>query len=327
MTMPDLASLGFAAPLALLALPLPLLAVALLRPRAASSAALRVPASILLNAEARAAGERVPEPGRRAFPWLAWAAWIALVVGLAGPRMISASAALPMSGRDLMLVLDVSGSMEAKDFTLDGQPARRLDVVKAVTRDFLRRRAGDRIGLVFFAENAELAAVPTFDIAAIQEVLADTEIGMLGRSTAIGDGLGLALKRLKDSSSASKVVVLLSDGANTAGIVSAQAAAQLARTLGVRVHSIALGSDTTAGESAGEQVDAAALEDIAATAGGEAFRVRTTDDLRSVTAAIDALEPTRIEGAPVAIARELWPYPAGMALLLCLAGFAMGRRR
>ncbi len=211
--------------------------------------------------------------------------------------MLSASAALPMSGRDIMLVLDVSGSMEAKDFTLDGQPVRRLDAVKAVTRDFLRRRAGDRIGLVFFAENAELAAVPTFDIAAIQDVLADTEIGMLGRSTAIGDGLGLALKRLKDSSSASKVVVLLSDGANTAGIVSAQAAAQLARALGVRVHSIALGSDTAAGEGAAEQVDAAALEAIAATTGGEAFRVRTTDDLRTVTAAIDALEPARIAGS------------------------------
>jgi Ca-activated chloride channel family protein len=325
MMMPDLASLDFASPLALLALPLPLLAVALLRPRGATSAALRVPASILLNAEGSAAGGEAQQ-ARRAFPWLAWAAWIALVVALAGPQTISASVALPMSGRDLMLVLDVSGSMEAKDFTLDGQPARRLDVVKAVTRDFLRRRAGDRIGLVFFAENAELAAVPTFDIVAIQDVLADTEIGMLGRSTAIGDGLGLALKGLKDSSSASKVVVLLSDGANTAGIVSAQAAAQLARTLGVRVHSIALGSDTTAGEGAGEQVDAAALEDIAATAGGEAFRVRTTDDLRTVTAAIDTLEPTRIEGAPVAIARELWPYPAAMALLLCLAGFAMGRR-
>lgn len=326
MTMPDTASLGLAAPLALLALPLPLLAAVLLPSRGASSAALRVPSSILLNAAGHAAGDGARRQDRRAFPWLAWAAWIAVVVALAGPQRLSASAALPMSGRDIMLVLDVSGSMEARDFVLDGQPTRRLDAVKAVTRDFLRRRAGDRIGLVFFAENAELATVPTFDIAAVEDVLADTEIGMLGRSTAIGDGLGLALKRLRDSSSASKVVVLLSDGANTAGVVSAQAAAELARTLGVRVHSIALGSDTAAGEGAAEQVDAAALEKMAATTGGEGFRVRTTEDLRAVTADIDALEPARMQGAPVVIARELWPYPAGMALFFCLAGFAMGRR-
>jgi len=316
--------LSLATPLVLLALPLPLLARRLLARRAGEAAALRVPASLVGLGDGAAPSTAGGGVGRLA---LAWLAWICLVVAAAGPQSVLPDALQPMSGREIMLALDFSGSMEAKDFVLDGTPVRRIDAVKAVASEFLQRRGGDRVGLVAFAEEAQLAAVPTFDLAAVAEILGEIEIGALGRSTAIGDGLGLSLKRLKDSTSPSRVVVLLSDGTNTAGAVGAEAAAKLAETMGVRVHTIALGSDTTLeGELQGAsiRVDEAALSDIAAASGGSAFRVQSTDDLRQVTAAIDALEPIAFPAAPVVAVRELWPWPAVAALLLCLAGFALG---
>ncbi|MDQ0472253.1 VWA domain-containing protein [Labrys wisconsinensis] len=310
----------FATPLAFLALPLPLLVALALRRGPAAMAALRVPAALAGTGD-DAARVRADAPGRV----LAALAWLALVVAMAGPQTLMPNAALPMSGRTIMLVLDFSGSMETRDFTLDGQPIRRIDAVKSVAAEFLRRRAGDRVGLVPFAEEAQLAAAPTFDLEAVAHALDNIEIGMLGRSTAIGDGLGLALKRLKDAPAPGRAVVLLSDGANTAGAVSAHAAADLARALGIRVHTIALGTDTggaVAGDGS-DAVDEATLADIARTSGGETFRVRTTEDLRTVTAAIDRLEAGDMPAAAVTVARELWPWPAALALLLCLAGFAL----
>jgi Ca-activated chloride channel family protein len=316
--------LSLATPLALLALPLPLLVRWLVPRRAGEAAALRVPASLVGLGDG--AAPVTAETGATRL-LIAWAAWIALVVAAAGPRTLLPDALQPMSGREIVLALDFSGSMEAKDFVLDGTVVRRIDAVKAVASEFLHRRGGDRVGLVVFAEEAQLAAVPTFDLASVAEILEEIEIGTLGRSTAIGDGLGLALKRLKDSTSPSRVVVLLSDGTNTAGAVGAEAAAGLAETLGVRVHTIALGSDTTLeGELNGAsiRVDEETLAAIAAASGGSTFRVGSTDDLRQVTAAIDALEPIAFPSAPVAAARELWPWPAALALLLSIAGFAFG---
>ncbi len=316
--------LSLATPLALLALPLPLL-VRWLAPRhAGAAAALRVPGSLVGLGDGAVPSAAGAGSARQL---IAWAAWIALVAAAAGPRTLLPDALQPMSGREIVLALDFSGSMEAKDFVLDGTVVRRIDAVKAVAAEFLHRRGGDRVGLVVFAEEAQLAAVPTFDLASVAEILDEIEIGTLGRSTAIGDGLGLALKRLKDSASPSRVVVLLSDGTNTAGAVGAEAASRLAETLGIRVHTIALGSDTTLeGELNGAsiRVDEETLAAIAAASGGSTFRVGSTDDLRQVAAAIDALEPIAFPSAPIAAARELWPWPAALSLLLCLAGFAFG---
>lgn len=315
---------GLATPLALLALPLPLLVALWWRRAAAPPARLRVPAGLIDGA---AAETRAGDGGRRRLV-LASLAWALLVFALAGPRTVMPTAALPISGREIILVLDFSGSMERRDFVLDGAEVKRIDAVKAVGAEFLRRRAGDRVGLVLFAEEAQLAAVPTFDLAAVERALMEAEIGLIGRSTAIGDGLGLALKRLETSEAPSRTVVLLSDGTATAGAVTAEAAAALASELGITVHTIALGSD--AAEEGSEEmkttrVDTEALGAIAAASGGAAFRVRSTDDLRAVTDAIEGLEAGRTPPAPVAIARELWPWPAAAALVLCLAGFASGR--
>jgi Ca-activated chloride channel family protein len=225
-----------------------------------------------------------------------------------------------------MLALDLSGSMARKDFTIDGQPARRIDALRLVARNFIRGRAGDRIGLVIFAEQAYVAAAPSFDVAAVSQALDEVQIGLVGRSTAIGDGLGLALKRLNDSKSPSRVVILLSDGANNAGATEPVAVAHLAKSLGIRVHTIALGlHDFKNPEGDPDPVDTETLKKVAEGSGGTAFRVRTTEDLEQVSRAIDTLERGHELAPPVVIRKDLWMYPAGLSLFAAVA--LMLRRR
>ncbi|MGE0212721.1 MAG: VWA domain-containing protein [Parvibaculaceae bacterium] len=315
-------SLAF--PLALLLLPLPLLAMHLLPPVREPVAALVVPSPLASRLEA-IPPSRLTTVGRWLLPILLW---IGLVGALAGPRLIVANAALPASGRDLVLVLDFSGSMERKDFQIDGKPARRVDAVKQVAADFVRRRAGDRIGLVIFGDKAYFAAAPTFDVEAVARVVEESTIGISGRSTAISDGLGLALKRLRASVSPSRVVILLSDGVDNAGTVVPTDAASLARKLGVKVHTIALGQNDAADATDDrDAVDVAGLRAIANESGGTAFRVRSMADLEAVGEAIDALEPGVSATAAREIHQDLWIWPAGLAFLAALTMVCVPRLR
>lgn len=252
--------------------------------------------------------------------------WILLTVALAGPRVIAPQQALPMSGRDLFIALDLSGSMVRDDFALDGTRATRLDVVKAVGADFARARAGDRVGLVVFGSDAYVAAAPTFDTDAIARTIEGLVIGISGRATNISDGLGLALKRLETSDADTKVVILLSDGANNAGAATPRDVAALAGKMGVKVHTIALGPIALeeAPDSRGV-VDVATLGAMSDLSGGQMFRVRTTQDLRDVAAALDALEPTARAGLSAQTYHEYWVWPAFLAGALCL-WFGWGAR-
>jgi Ca-activated chloride channel family protein len=332
-----LSAFDFASPLALLLLPLPLLAARLMPAEAAGgSGALRVPHSLVAAA---ARGESVAARGR-ARTLLIWTLWAALVTALAGPRLVLPATALPASGREIMIAMDLSGSMERRDFSLDGETVSRLAAVKRVGADFIRRRAGDRIGLVIFANESFVSASPSFDTATVARALEDAQIGLVGRSTGIGDGLGLALKRLaapegegKGDSKAdgtppanTKVAILLSDGANNAGQTVPRDVAALARELGIKVYTIALGPRDLANAD-GEQdvVDVEALRDIATITDGKAFRVKTTDDLIAVAESIDALEGGRAKAPPVPLRRDLWPWPASLALL-CAAALLAARR-
>ncbi|MFD1333873.1 VWA domain-containing protein, partial [Methylopila musalis] len=236
---------------------------------------------------------------------------------LAGPRTVLPATALPTTGRDLMVALDLSGSMERRDFALDGVTARRLDVVRSLGAAFLRGRAGDRVGLVVYADRAFVAAEPTYDVEAAADAFDAAAIGLAGRSTAIGEGLGLALRRLADAPGRARVVVLLSDGANNAGAALPKDVARLAKQIGVRVHTIAMGPKETT-EVQGydpDVVDAATLRAIADVSGGRYFRVRATEDLKQAIDAIDEIEPTRTLAPAAPIWRELWPWPAALAFL------------
>ncbi|WP_232830632.1 VWA domain-containing protein [Oceanicella sp. SM1341] len=239
------------------------------------------------------------------------------MIALAGPRVLETLDALPASGRDVVLALDLSGSMEREDFDLDGARVSRLAAVQTVASRFVLGREGDRVGLVVFGDRAYVAAAPTHDVAAVAQVIDTAMIGVSGRSTAIADGLGLAIRRLRGREAKSRVILLLSDGQDTTGAVDPVAAARAAAALGIRVHTIALGPrDLETSPGARDAVDTATLRAIAEAAGGVMFRVRNTDDLRAVTDAVDRLEPSAAAAPPIRGWHALWPWPAAAALLL-----------
>ena len=262
---------------------------------------------------------------------LLWLAWLGLVVALARPSLPGEAVVRPVSGRALALVVDLSGSMEREDFTLDGVAGDRLSVVKRVAGDFLERRAGDRVALVLFGREAFVAAAPTFDLAALRAVLDGDGIAMAGRSTAIGDALGLALRALRGDPAAEKAIVLLSDGTNNAGSVEPESAAELAASLGVRVHTIALGSDapTRGGlrTAVSADLDEATLETVSARSGGRFFRARTTAELVRVYREIDRLERAEAPAPPSIPRRELGYLPLSLALLALLGAALVERYR
>ncbi|SFB12209.1 Ca-activated chloride channel family protein [Poseidonocella pacifica] len=306
-----------AAPLALLLLPVPLLAVRLMPGRRHQGPALAVPDSVGRGLLADAGtGGRLP----RARDIPLWAAWLCLVLALAGPRDLLPIPALKVSGRDLAIALDLSGSMVRDDFYLNEQQITRLDAVKHVGADFARRRAGDRVALIVFGSDAYYAAPFSYDTEAIARRIEEATIGISGRATNISDALGLALKRMEQSDAATKVVILLSDGVSNAGATNPRGVARLAADMGVRVHTIALGPKDTETAEAGENgvVDAATLRAISDLSGGTSFRVRTTQDLEAVAEELDRLEATAGDGLAAEVYQELWVYPAALAALLCL---------
>ncbi|MBS7537543.1 VWA domain-containing protein [Ancylobacter lacus] len=308
-------------PMALLLLPLPVLARFLPGVRAQGATALRVsPGAFAAALPARGAEDR----GRQT---VLVAAWIALVAALAGPQVAATRELVTASGREILLALDLSGSMLKEDFVLDGKPLSRLDAVKRVATRFVAARQGDRIGLVIFGDRAYVAQPPTFDVASVARAIDIAQIGISGRSTAISDGLGLATRRIMGSEATTKVVVLLSDGVDTSGKVPATEVARLAASHGVRVHTIALGpADLEDQPASRDAVDAAALKEIAAVGGGTSFRVRSMADLEAMAATLDQLEPNPMKRPPLRYWRPLWMWPGGasLALVLLLAGW---RRR
>lgn len=306
---------SLALPQALLLLPLPFLARWLLSPRRRDSGAVFVPAAIA-SAMTEQGGAGYGARVRRMFPALLWGL---LVVALAGPRMLATSDAIPSSGRDIVLAIDLSGSMEKRDFDLDGQELSRLEAVQKVGAHFVRRRIGDRIGLVVFGDQAYFGAPLTFDTGAVARAIEESVIGISGRSTAISDGLGLAVKRLSKSDAPSRVIVLLSDGVDTKGTVSALDVASLARKHGIRVHTIALGpADLETAPKTRDAVDTKTLREVAEASGGQSFRVKNMSDLTAVAEALDALEPSPTLQPPLEIHHEFWTVPATAGLLLAI---------
>ena len=303
----------FASSAALLLLLLPLFALLLLPPRPATTDAMHVPPSIAERLQP------APQASRRAMfhRILPAAIWILLVVAIAGPQRLEHLDLRPASGRDIVLALDLSGSMEQEDFQLDGKTVSRLTAVKSVATKFVEGRRGDRVGLVVFADRPYFASPLTYDVSAVSRAIGEATIGISGRSTAISDSLGLSLKRLLTSDAKSRVVILLSDGADTKAAVAPRAVAEVAAENGVRIHTIAMGPrDHAADPEAEDAVDVRTLGEIADASGGTLFRVRTMADLAAVSDAINALEPSPSQAPPLQYWREFWVWPAALALLL-----------
>lgn len=314
--------LRLALPWMLLALPLPLLARSLLpRAPAAGGGALRVPFFAAVTTQESHAG-----PARRWPLLLALPAWLLLVLAAARPQAVGEPVPLPLEGRDLLLAVDISESMVEQDMVIGGRVVDRLTAVKAVAGDFIERREGDRVGLILFGEQAYVQAPLTFDRRTVRTLLFESAIGLAGRATAIGDAIGLAVKRLRDMPSqaddAERVLILLTDGANTAGNIPPLKAAELADQAGVRVHTIGIGADARIGLrgfglSLGRSpLDEATLQAIAETTGGRYFRARDIEDLQGIYATLDELEPVESDQRVFRPVDELFQWPLAGALFL-----------
>lgn len=310
----------FAWPLAFLLLPLPWLVRRLLpavEPR--RQAALRVPALADFRlARGRARGRTRPGP-----LLLAVLGWLGLVTAIARPEWLGEPVDLPTSARDLMLAVDLSRSMQEQDFDLAGQRVDRLTATKAVAGEFIERRAGDRLGLVLFGEQAYLQTPLTFDHETLGRLLDEAAIGLAGQATAIGDAIGLAVKRLREQPAESRVLILITDGANTAGEVDPRQAAELAAREGLTIYTIGIGADSvlvrdifgTRRVNPSRDLDEDMLRTIAETTGGRYFRARDTGELRKIYALLDELEPLAREGQRFRPRRALFDWPLALGLL------------
>ena len=281
--------------------PLPLL-VRLLAPTASSrDPALRAP----FFEEWRSLSAREARgPGTNRAPLLLlWLTWLLLLVAAARPVWIGEAVELPDSGRDLMLAVDISGSMRIEDMRAGKELVPRLHAVKAVGAQFIERRRGDRLGLVLFGSNAYVQSPLSFDTATVERFLREAQIGFAGQETAIGDAIGLAVKRLKERPAESRVLILLTDGQDTASSVTPLDAARLAANLDIRIYTIGIGADELTlpglfGSSFGSrqvnpsaELDEEGLQEIANLTGGRYFRARDPQELAGIYALLDELEP------------------------------------
>jgi len=308
-------------PWALLMLPLPLLAWLLLPPRKSNaSRALRVPS--LSRFQSLQDAHSSWRSQLSSILWLAAVGWLLVVLATARPQWLGEPVNSDVSGRDLMLCIDISESMLAQDM-LQGQTLlSRMDVVRSLGSDFIAKRTGDRVGLVLFGEQAYVQTPLTFDHATVQHFLAEAQVGLAGNATAIGDAIGLAVKRLHDRAEEGRVLILITDGANSAGVVGPLEAAQIAKKSDIRIHTIGVGSDPRDRRARSRMpvasLDEAALKQIAQVTGGQYFRARDVSELNRIYATIDQLEPVDSEEQSFRPLTELFSWPLGLALMLSL---------
>ncbi|WCN09756.1 VWA domain-containing protein [Marinomonas mediterranea] len=236
-------------------------------------------------------------------------AWISLVVAIARPIWVGSPTQITPSGRDLFVALDLSGSMQISDMYYQSRPVNRLVISKHVLSDFIEKRKGDRIGVIVFGTKAYLQAPLSFDTKTVRQLIQETQIGFAGEKTAIGDAIGLGIKQLSELPSDKKVLILMTDGANTAGRVSPLQAANFAAEQGVTIHTIGIGADEMEVQgffgpqtvNPSEDLDEALLENVASLTGGKYYRAKSTSDLEEIYGDINNIEPTPSE--------EMWQRP------------------
>ena len=260
--------------------------------------------------------------------------WLSVLLALSRPVWIGEPVALPTDGRDILLAVDISGSMERDDMELRGRQVNRLVAVKSVVSDFVVERKGDRLGLILFGEKAYLQTPLTFDRLTMQTLLNEAQIGFAGSNgTAIGDAIGLAVKRLQERPENHRVVILLTDGASNAGELDPLKAADLARRAKVKIYTIGIGAEVqeTWGlfgkrvTNPSADLDEAALTQIAQTTGGQFFRATNPRELQAIYTELNRLEPIEQAAETLRPIATLFHWPLGLAfvlsLLIALLGF------
>lgn len=316
----------FAWPWVFAILPLPwLLRWVSSRAQASLPAALRVPFFGRLQHIQPRTGQH--KATSRYHHWLYALIWLLLVTAAARPQWLGQPVQVPLSGRDLMLAVDLSGSMQTQDMTLDGKAVDRLTMIKSVAGHFIAQRTGDRIGLILFGTRAYLQTPLTYDRTTVRTMLDQAVIGIAGKQTAIGDAIGLAVKRLRHYPHQSRVLILLTDGANDAGEVSPIQAARLAAQEHIRIYTIGVGADrmlvqgffgNPVAVNPSSDLNTHALRKIARITGGRFFRAKNTQQLRQIYHELDRLEPTVTSRATFRPFTALFAWPLGFAVIISL---------
>jgi Ca-activated chloride channel family protein len=304
---------------ALWLLPLPLLVLLLPAKKRGQAAALRVP-SLTQGIEHSAQ----PKHSKKLKLLLISLVWAALVIATARPQWLGEPVSIPTEGRDLMIAVDLSGSMKIDDMQVNGRQVDRLKMIKFVLSDFIQRRVGDRLGLILFADTAYLQAPLTYDRETVRQLLNESLIGLVGEQTAIGDAIGLATKRFEQREESNKVLVLLTDGQNTAGNITPEQANELAINKGITIYTIGVGADNMLVQSffgnrqvnPSQDLDEDMLTKIAQSTGGQYFRARDAQSLAQIYATLDKLEPIARESKQMRPLQALYFYPLYFALLI-----------
>lgn len=251
--------------------------------------------------------------------------WVLLLLALAGPRWVGRFEPIAREGHNIMLALDISGSMEMVDMAFKGRPASRLAVVKRAAENFVQNRHADKIGLILFGARAYLQTPLTYDHQNVLQRLEDASVGLAGNTTSIGDALGLAVKRLQQAPQKGRVVILLTDGVNNSGVLSPQKAAELARSEDIKVYTIGLRAQNQESlnplffnMNVAADLDEDTLRKIAKTTGGRYFLATNLSSLEKIYSAINQLEATDLGHETVRPQHEYYPWPLGFAFILFL---------
>jgi len=313
---------------ALLLLPLPLLARALIPPARSTELALRVPLLDRNRSELRTGATR----SRRLTKYSLVLFWVCLVIAASRPFWLGEPISRSVSGRDLMLAVDISGSMQETDMRIGSRAASRLDVLKQVVGEFIEQREGDRLGLILFGTSAYNYVPLTYDLNTLKQLLEDVSTGLAGRYTAIGDAIGLALKSVRQQESEHKLLILVTDGSNTAGINDPMLAARIAREEGLTIHTIGVGTDEqalskeygTQSIPPGTALNEELLQKIAITTRGRYFRATSARTLGQIYALLNELEPVEREYQSYRPRTDLFYLPLALALLV-LSFYLLGQ--
>jgi len=316
-----------ATPWVLLLLPAPILIWRFVPPRRDSVPALRFP---FFRQIAMAAGVK-PRQGsvtlvrHRLQMTVAIIVWILLVTALARPEHVGEPIEVTKAARDVILAIDISGSMDEHDFVSDdGSKIQRLEAVKRVVGEFIETREGDRVALIVFGANAYVQAPFTEDLRTVRDLFEQTAVGMAGPHTVIGDAIGLAIRTFQASDIEQRLLILLSDGADTGSRMSPLNAAEIAAQNGVEIYTIGVGASGTEGR---ERVNLAALEDIAARANGRYFFSGDERGLAVIYDRIEELTPRKVETLSFRQRQPLghWPLAAAALLSLLATGWFHGK--
>jgi Ca-activated chloride channel family protein len=324
--------LNFEYPWIAYCLPLPILAYWLLPRAKRQQAAVRVPFYSELSDLQHPSGNRINQRNLKIASLAI--VWLCLLLSAASPTWIGDPISLPASGRDLLLAVDLSGSMKIEDMVVRGEQASRIIAVKAVLDEFIERRKGDRLGLILFGSQAYVQAPLTFDRNTIKQFLREAQIGFAGEEhTAIGDAIGLSVKRLRNRPGDRHVMILLTDGQNNGGEVKPVPAAKLAADNNIVIYTVGVGADEMLvpglfGSNFGSRMinpsadlDEKTLREIAALTGGKYFRARNPEELMRIYQILDELEPVEDNQQTFRPQKALfyWPLAFGLIISGCIA--------